>query len=64
MATFTPRPAALQERPRSLIEVELDAAQRLAVEQPAGSPMLVLGEAGHGKTTVAINRCTSAWLTP
>ncbi len=56
MATFTPRPAALRQRPRSLIDVELDAAQRDAVEQPPGSPMLVLGEAGHGKTTVALHR--------
>ena len=34
----------------------LDAEQRRAVELPAGRPLLVLGEAGCGKTTVAVHR--------
>ena len=34
----------------------LDSAQRRAVELPAGRPLLVLGEAGCGKTTVAVHR--------
>jgi DNA helicase IV len=41
---------------RALLDVELDAAQRAAVERPPGGAMLVLGEAGHGKTTVALHR--------
>ncbi|MET0389730.1 MAG: ATP-binding domain-containing protein [Polyangiales bacterium] len=56
MRNLTPRPHALRERSRSLIDVELDPAQRAAVSQPAGGAMLVLGEAGHGKTTVALHR--------
>lgn len=34
----------------------LDPEQRRAVELPAGRPLLVLGEAGCGKTTVAVHR--------
>jgi DNA helicase-2/ATP-dependent DNA helicase PcrA len=56
MSTFTPRPAELRERGRSLIDVALDPAQTAAVRRPAGGAMLVLGEAGHGKTTVALHR--------
>src|ERR1700761_4687788 len=56
MRSFVPRPLSLRERDRSLIDVELDPAQRAAVERPAGVSMLVLGEAGHGKTTVALHR--------
>lgn len=37
-------------------EVQLDSAQRRAVMMPGGRPMLVLGEAGCGKTTVALHR--------
>jgi DNA helicase-2/ATP-dependent DNA helicase PcrA len=40
----------------SLVDVRLDAAQRRAVELPPGRALLVLGEAGHGKTTVAVHR--------
>jgi hypothetical protein len=36
--------------------VVLDAAQRRAVDLPAGQPLLLLGEAGAGKTTVALHR--------
>jgi len=36
--------------------VVLDAAQRAAVELPSDRSLLVLGEAGFGKTTVAIHR--------
>jgi DNA helicase IV len=36
--------------------VELDPVQRRAVEHAAGQPLLVLGEAGFGKTTVAMHR--------
>jgi DNA helicase IV len=40
--------------------VMLDATQRGAVELAASRPLLVLGEAGFGKTTVALHRI--AWL--
>jgi DNA helicase II / ATP-dependent DNA helicase PcrA len=40
----------------SLVDVSLDFAQRRAVELPAGRALLVLGEAGHGKTTAALHR--------
>ncbi len=42
--------------PSSLVEVTLDEAQRRAVALPAARSLLVLGEAGHGKTTVALHR--------
>jgi len=41
---------------RALALVELDPSQRRVAELPAGRAALVLGEAGHGKTTVAIHR--------
>ena len=37
-------------------KVALDPEQQRAVELPAGRPALVLGEAGCGKTTVAVHR--------
>jgi superfamily I DNA/RNA helicase len=40
----------------SLVDVTLDRAQRAIVELPRGRNALVLGEAGHGKTTVALYR--------
>jgi DNA helicase IV len=40
--------------------VVLDEHQRAAVERPPSAAMLVLGEAGFGKTTVALHRL--AWL--
>jgi DNA helicase IV len=63
MTILSPRPAALRERPRSLIDVELDVTQRAAAERPAGGAMLVLGEAGHGKTTVALHRLAHLYRT-
>lgn len=42
--------------PLSLLDARLDPAQRALVEHPAGGALLVLGEAGHGKTTVALHR--------
>jgi DNA helicase-2/ATP-dependent DNA helicase PcrA len=53
---FEPRSAAARRHPPSLIDVHLDPAQRSVVELPAGRSVLVLGEAGHGKTTVALHR--------
>ena len=47
------RPREGDRRPRT---VELDAAQRAIVDLPAKSAVLVLGEAGAGKTTVAVHR--------
>lgn len=35
---------------------ELDGLQRTAVKLPAGTPCLITGEAGSGKTTVALHR--------
>jgi len=56
MRTFSKRPSELREHARSLIDVDLDPAQRAAVERPGSGAMLILGEAGHGKTTVALHR--------
>ncbi|MEY2931917.1 MAG: hypothetical protein RL033_2666 [Pseudomonadota bacterium] len=53
---LSPRPQAEQERTPSLIDVTLDPAQLGAVELPATASVLLLGEAGHGKTTVALHR--------
>jgi DNA helicase-2/ATP-dependent DNA helicase PcrA len=69
MATpASPRPQWLEprshderRRPASLIDVELDPAQRGAVELPVERTLLVLGEAGHGKTTVALHRLAHVW---
>ncbi len=41
---------------RSPLDVTLDPAQQRVVELPFGEPALVLGEAGFGKTTVALRR--------
>lgn len=49
--TLLPRPG--DRKPR---KVELDAAQRAIVELPQRDAVLVLGEAGAGKTTVAVHR--------
>ena len=51
-----PRPEREQKRASSLVDVTLDPAQLGIVRQPLGKPLLVLGEAGHGKTTVALHR--------
>lgn len=56
MTTLSPRSEAQRDRARSLIDVELDPMQRGAVTAPAGGAMLIVGEAGHGKTTVALHR--------
>jgi DNA helicase IV len=53
---LSPRPRDVRPRPPSLIDVTLDPAQRHAVELPFGQSVLLLGEAGHGKTTVALHR--------
>jgi DNA helicase IV len=50
------RPEAARLRSSSPADVILDAAQRRIVEMPAGRAVLLLGEAGFGKTTVALHR--------
>lgn len=57
-STLPPPPAPESDGTRGdpLVDVALDAAQRSLVELPAGRSVLVLGEAGHGKTTVALHR--------
>jgi DNA helicase IV len=58
---FRPRPPRARRRTPSLVDVVLDPAQRGAVESPAGNALLVLGEAGHGKTTVGLHRLAHLW---
>ena len=58
-AWLTLRPRAERARGLSAIEVALDAVQLRAVRAPAGDAQLVLGEAGVGKTTVALHRAAS-----
>jgi DNA helicase-2/ATP-dependent DNA helicase PcrA len=50
------REPALRGRQSSPIEVELDAEQRRGVELVPSRSLLILGEAGFGKTTVALHR--------
>lgn len=50
--TLRPR----EEGKRQPRKVQLDAAQQAIVDLPARSAALVLGEAGAGKTTVAVHR--------
>jgi DNA helicase IV len=50
------RPEAARLRQISPADVVLDAAQRRIVELPASQAVLLLGEAGFGKTTVALHR--------
>ncbi len=56
-----PRPSSARRRAPSLLDVELAPAQRDAVTLPPGRHLLVLGEAGHGKTTVALHRMAHLW---
>jgi DNA helicase-2/ATP-dependent DNA helicase PcrA len=58
---LVPRPRARRPRQSSLVDVPLDAAQRGAIQLPAGRALLVLGEAGHGKTTVLLHRVAHVW---
>lgn len=51
-----PRPHGQRPRPASPIDVDLDPAQRAVVDLPARETVLILGEAGCGKTTVALHR--------
>jgi superfamily I DNA/RNA helicase len=51
-----PRREQQRKRAASLVDVTLDPAQLGVVRLPPGKPLLVLGEAGHGKTTVALHR--------
>ncbi len=53
---LTLRPEAERLQSSSPADVILDAAQRRIVELPAGRAVLLLGEAGFGKTTVALHR--------
>jgi len=56
------RPVALAPRPLAArrvatpVEVQLDETQQAAVALPADRDLLILGEAGFGKTTVALRR--------
>jgi hypothetical protein len=56
-----PRPLRKRRHAPTLIDVELAPEQRAAVELPAGRSLLILGEAGHGKTTVALHRIAHLW---
>lgn len=57
---FVPRPPG-RRTPRSIIDVDLDPAQRGVVALPPDRTVLVLGDAGHGKTTVALHRFAHVW---
>ena len=59
--SFVPRTAAERRRTPSLVDVAIDPAQREAIDLPSGNALLVLGEAGHGKTTVLLHRVARLW---
>ena len=50
------RDAQARARASSPVDVELDPVQRAAVELAGERSLLILGEAGFGKTTVALHR--------
>jgi DNA helicase IV len=56
---FRLRPRTLRSRKTSLVDVTLDRAQRAAIALSPSLPLLVLGEAGHGKTTVLVHRAAN-----
>ncbi len=58
---LVPRTRAERRRTHSLVDVALDDKQREAVSLPARRALLVLGEAGHGKTTVLLHRLARVW---
>jgi DNA helicase II / ATP-dependent DNA helicase PcrA len=58
---FRPRTHIERARVHSLVDVELDPVQRAAIDLPEGRALLVLGEAGHGKTTVLLHRIARLW---
>jgi DNA helicase-2/ATP-dependent DNA helicase PcrA len=60
---LVPRPRGARKRSAAVLDTELDPAQRSAVTLPPGGALLVLGEAGHGKTTVAVHRFAHLWRT-
>lgn len=51
-----PRGADARARSPSPVDVDLDPTQRRAVELDGARSLLILGEAGFGKTTVALHR--------
>jgi len=53
---LAPRPPEARKPFRSPLEVTLDPAQQRVVDLPPRENVLVLGEAGFGKTTVALHR--------
>ncbi len=53
------RPREARRPFRSPLEVQLDPAQRRIVDLPAHQSVLLLGEAGFGKTTVGLHRLVS-----
>lgn len=58
---FTLRSNAERRRTPSLVDVSLDPVQRAAIDLPPARALLVLGEAGHGKTTVLLHRVARIW---
>jgi DNA helicase IV len=63
MPAFKLAARSTEERGRtpSLVDVTLDETQRAAIELPPERALLVLGEAGHGKTTVLLHRVLRMW---
>jgi hypothetical protein len=58
---LSPRPRGVRKKSPAILDTDLDPAQREAVMLPSGRHLLVLGEAGHGKTTVAVHRFAQLW---
>lgn len=58
---LSPRTRAERARTPSLVDVDLDPAQRAGIGLPPTRALLVLGEAGHGKTTVLLHRVARLW---
>jgi DNA helicase-2/ATP-dependent DNA helicase PcrA len=56
LPTLPPRERDKRRPFRSPLEVRLDPAQQAVVDRPAHESVLLLGEAGFGKTTVGLHR--------